>query len=501
MIFDALVTILAATRTTELAARVTGVRTFLPQLSAKRFSTVGGIYEAVFSRQMDACRSFQDAKWTTYWTALANDQLQRLDKELEKASLDYRWAIFGEKLPAPPSPAMLSFLSRGAAAMTRTPPGQPIEAVGLPHDISDEEKSSFVAVSALLKAVAYLFVAAWPGRTPARQRAYRDCERLFDILLDAVAPTLDLTVERHIVRTSGEEVKLVIATIMEHQTLHVPTPHGRLEAWIYMPPGHGVHPVIVMGCGVGAVKAAGLHPFAVEFCAAGYAAVAFDYMTFGGSDGQPRHLVDVSAEYRDFKNMIAWVKKQGKFDSSRIVAWGTSFGGMHVTRLLSEDHTVAADSVQLGFWGLCDWITSFVRQSPIYIQAAAVPGQTGLALMNAPDVAEGWQLLHRHLKGKEVDPHSNRIVARSVLWFPFHRPALKASSIIAPYLVVVPTFDSVAPKPAAEKMAETALNGELATVPGGHFDLYHGGVGYDSNLRAQLDFLKRHIPVHVAQKL
>ncbi|KAF5701102.1 alpha beta fold family hydrolase [Fusarium mundagurra] len=303
---------------------------------------------------------------------------------------------------------------------------------------------------------------------------------------------------------------------MYHQTVYVPTPHGRLEAWVYMPSGNGPYPVIVLGCGVGAVKAAGLPPFATAFCKAGYAAVAFDYMTFGGSDGQPRHLVNVSAEYRDFKNMIAWVKKHDRFDSARIVAWGTSFGGMHVTRLLSEDHTIAAGiaqcpcvdallaarlrpfqtTIQLLLLGLWDWMKSFFFKEPIYIQAAATPGHTGLALMNAVDVVKGWQLLHRDLKGKEVDPHSNRIVARSVLWFPFHRPAVKASSIIAPYLIVVPSFDSVAPKPAAEKVAETAANGELYTVPGGHFDLYHGGVGYNSNLQAQLDFLKRYIPVN-----
>ncbi|KAK2019560.1 alpha/beta-hydrolase [Colletotrichum eremochloae] len=238
-------------------------------------------------------------------------------------------------------------------------------------------------------------------------------------------------------------------------------------------------------------------------------------MTFGGSDGQPRHLVNVSDEHRDFKNMIAWVKKQDTFDSTRDVAWGTSFGGMHVTRLLSEDHTITAgiaqcpcvdaflasrlrpflDTVRLGLLGMWYWIRSVVFQEPIYVQAAATPGSTGPALMNAPDVVDGWKLLHRDLEGETVDPYSNRIAARSALGFPLHRPALKAGSIIVPYLIVVPSFDSVAPKAAAEEVAKIAANGELCTVPGGHFDLYSGGVGYPSNLQAQLEFLKRHIHV------
>lgn len=41
--------------------------------------------------------------------------------------------------------------------------------------------------------------------------------------------------------------------------------------------------------------------------------------------------------------MIAWVRQQpDSFDVDRCVAWGSSFGGMHVTALLAEDHQLAA---------------------------------------------------------------------------------------------------------------------------------------------------------------
>ncbi|ENH68157.1 hypothetical protein FOC1_g10003787, partial [Fusarium oxysporum f. sp. cubense race 1] len=142
--------LLAATRTTEFASRVVGVRTFLPQLSAKRSSH-----------------------------AFLNGQ--------------------------PPSPTMLSFLKRSTTAMTRIPPKNPIDEDIFPQD---GQKGSFIAVSALLKANAYFFVAAWPGLTPAPLKAYRVCEALFDILLDAIAPTLSLNVERHIVPINGEDVKV-----------------------------------------------------------------------------------------------------------------------------------------------------------------------------------------------------------------------------------------------------------------------------------------------------
>lgn len=300
------------------------------------------------------------------------------------------------------------------------------------------------------------------------------------------------------------------------ETVLIPTAQGKIEAWVYTPQSAvGKLPVVVLGCGVGAVKAAGLHPFAQAFCDAGYAAVAFDYLTFGGSEGRPRHVVIVWDEYRDFTNVISWARQQNRFDPSRVVAWGTSFGGMHVTRLLAEDSTIAAgiaqcpcvdaalasrmkpimNTIRLSFWTVCDFIASLIGASPIYVRAANSPPGQGLALMDAPDVADGWRLLHKSLEGQEADPFSNRIAARSLLSFPISRPALAAHKIIAPYLIVVPTHDSVAPKHAAEDVARKASKGELVEVPGGHFDLYRGGVGFEKNLEAQLEFLKRVIPV------
>lgn len=119
-----------------------------------------------------------------------------------------------------------------------------------------------------------------------------------------------------------------------------------------------------------------------------------------------------------------------------------------------------------------------------------------ISLMVGKDVVEGWELLHKYIDDKEgVDPYYNKIAARSLLSFPISRPATAAHRIVAPYLVVVPEYDSVAPKAAAEQVARVAKQGELLEVEGGHFDLYRGGVGYERNLRGQLEFLKRVVPL------
>ncbi|XHG03927.1 hypothetical protein AWENTII_007212 [Aspergillus wentii] len=91
-----------------------------------------------------------------------------------------------------------------------------------------------------------------------------------------------------------------------------------------------------MGHGIGAIKAAGLQLFAAACAQAGYAALAFDYLHFESSDGQPRNLMSVPQELRDFRDVNALVREHpDRFDVSRIVVWGTSCGGMHVTVLVA----------------------------------------------------------------------------------------------------------------------------------------------------------------------
>ncbi|TDZ24235.1 hypothetical protein Cob_v003245 [Colletotrichum orbiculare MAFF 240422] len=61
---------------------------------------------------------------------------------------------------------------------------------------------------------------------------------------------------------------------------------------IYKPDGlQHPSPTIVMGHGIGAIKAAGLSPFAGIFASEGYVAVTFDYINFGESEWTPRNVL------------------------------------------------------------------------------------------------------------------------------------------------------------------------------------------------------------------
>lgn len=63
-----------------------------------------------------------------------------------------------------------------------------------------------------------------------------------------------------------------------------------------------------MGHGIGCQKDMGLDVYATGFAEAGLAAVAFDYRTFGGSDGEPRHWVSPARHIEDIEAVVRHVQ-------------------------------------------------------------------------------------------------------------------------------------------------------------------------------------------------
>ncbi|KAI1083240.1 Alpha/Beta hydrolase protein [Whalleya microplaca] len=271
----------------------------------------------------------------------------------------------------------------------------------------------------------------------------------------------------------------------------------------------GPTPVIVMAHGIGAIKAGGLSPFADVFNSAGYAAVTFDYIGFGASEGNPRNLLYVRDQLQDYRDVIAWVRgaeQRSWVDPRNIVAWGTSFGGMHVSALMAEDHELKAGilqcplvdglagslqiplitSLQLTAVAIMDAIGAlFGAREPRYIDLTS-DGSTP-AIMASPEVIEGWA----RVAPENGETWPNVITGRSLFSIMAARPLLSIHKSTAPLLVVLPTWDHEASLDAAEECVRRAPLGEGLRVAGGHFDLYKGGPSFDANVKGQLEFLKR----------
>ncbi|KAF4806154.1 hypotheticall protein [Colletotrichum siamense] len=268
-------------------------------------------------------------------------------------------------------------------------------------------------------------------------------------------------------------------------------------------------PTIVMGHGIGAIKAAGLSPFASAFTSEGYVAVTFDYIGFGESEGTPRNVLNVQHQLQDFRDVLKWVRDPDQsewVDSSRIVAWGSSFGGMHVTALMSEDHDLVAGisqcplvdgpagvlqmpllrSLRLAVTATVDIVGSLVGfQEPQYVKLVSDGSST--AIMASKEVIEGWS----RLEPENGESWPNMIAGRSLLSIMLSRPLLQVHKSTRPYLIVLPTWDHEASLEAAEQCVKRAPLGEGLRVEGGHFDLYKGGISFEKNVEGQKQFLRR----------
>src|SRR5258706_13574817 len=177
------------------------------------------------------------------------------------------------------------------------------------------------------------------------------------------------------------ETKMSIVTSPgQRTTVRIPTSSGdAIEAWVYVPEGSGPHPVVVMAHGIGGIKAGGLAPFAERFREEGFVAIAFDYRNFGGSGGQPREVLSVPRQRADYSTVIGWAVEQPCVDPRQIIAWGTSFAGMHVLELAVSDTRLAAAVAQAP---LTDGLAS-ARMSQLRIRIRLF----GLALPHPPGSA------------------------------------------------------------------------------------------------------------------
>ena len=120
-------------------------------------------------------------------------------------------------------------------------------------------------------------------------------------------------------------------------------------------------PTVILCHGWGGT-AAMLRPQALDFAAAGYLAVTFDYRGWGASDGrlilagpaptkkegnrfsaevlEVREVIDPLEQTADIFNVIHWAMAEAQVDPERLGLWGTSYGGGHVVHVAARDPRV-----------------------------------------------------------------------------------------------------------------------------------------------------------------
>ncbi|HJW51715.1 MAG TPA: alpha/beta fold hydrolase [Burkholderiaceae bacterium] len=280
------------------------------------------------------------------------------------------------------------------------------------------------------------------------------------------------------------------------------------RAWLYRPTqsADSSSPCIVMAHGLGGTRDCGLEPFAERFVQAGIAVLLFDYRHFGASDGQPRQLLSIRKELQDWKAAVAFARTLPGVDAKRIGLWGTSLSGGHVITTAANDPSIAAISAQqpmvdgfaatlqmvryagafqlarLAAYGLADQLRAFVGLSPVTLPIVGQPGE--FATLSSHDSASGY--------GAVAGPGwKNEMTARMALTLMSYRPISKALNLKCPTLIQACMKDTVAPAPAAVKLARKAgPNVILKQYDMGHFDIYVGR-NRETALADQLAFFQK----------
>ncbi|MFE5285469.1 alpha/beta hydrolase family protein [Nocardia sp. NPDC056611] len=300
----------ALTHTTERVAQRAGVAPFLPRLFADRFTYLGGIPIEEFRAQLAGCRSFDDARWAGHWEgfadehlALADAALLRLDGPRAERLADPNATVDLRELGELLAPAVTILADRGTvadpAAVARFCAEHP------------EATDAAIALDELIKALVYEFVAAWPGWTPRRLRAYERSHRLCEVLTLALAPAMGVTIE----------------------VVRIPVGDGeQVRGMLVLPAGSATPaPAALVTTGLEGTIAELLIPMLTQRDSG----IGLLVMEMPGTYSYRRPLSAASQQV--YTKVIDFLAAEPRIDADRIGMVGFSFGGYWSTRMAAVD--------------------------------------------------------------------------------------------------------------------------------------------------------------------
>ncbi|GBF91668.1 alpha beta hydrolase [Raphidocelis subcapitata] len=316
------------------------------------------------------------------------------------------------------------------------------------------------------------------------------------------------------------------AAAFSRATERIPSRGELLEAWVYLPKGLSKPPpVIIMAHGLGAQKDVGLGAYGERFAKAGIAAVVFDYRTFGGSDGEPRHWVSVTRHLQDYASVLDHVQSTnlgGRVDGGRVALWGVSFSGGHVmetaARLgpqrikaivanepylrpphpLDGHYPDARRTLRMLAAALSDALRRLLGLPPVYVRLAAPISEGALALVPLLDS----DLPHFKPDGparRYQGGWKNKVCARMLFGTLAYYPGRRAASISVPAFFRAGARDHLAPPDAVRAAAgKVAAETHVQVLNASHIEAHPMGLRPE-NLDPLLAFLHRHLAVDPAE--
>jgi pimeloyl-ACP methyl ester carboxylesterase len=306
---------------------------------------------------------------------------------------------------------------------------------------------------------------------------------------------------------TGTKTEANEASEATRQKVYFRSGQDRCAAWFY-PGTNGA--CVVMAGGLAVAKEPGTDPFAARFNEAGFSVLAFDFRRLGESSGTPRQVVRIGDQQADFAAAVEFARTLPEVDPARVAIWGFSLSGGHVFPVAAGDsklgaaiavsaladgpasapngfrHTTPLSGLRITGRGVLDAIGGLLGRDPLLVPLAGERGT--VAALTTPDSLNGSRALN---PGNRYPDWQQKVSAWSALRVGLYRPARYASRVACPLLAFVTEQDGVAPPKPLIHAGERAPRGEVARIPGGHYEPF-----LDSHERAaeiQLEFLRRHL--------
>eukprot|EP00752_Nemacystus_decipiens_P018715 g16779.t1 len=305
----------------------------------------------------------------------------------------------------------------------------------------------------------------------------------------------------------------------------------RCHAWLYLPTpkdkGEGgdttpkLPPIVLMGHGLGSQKDMGLERYAEYFTERGIASFVFDYRTFGGSDGMPRHYVEPWRHVEDYIAALDYIRGpdlSSIIDSSRIALWGTSFSGGHVLNVAAADNVPStmgdiraivsqiphldgraaskkslkerglAGSLKMAAAVIGDTLRGLLGMQARYVAIVGCDGDTAMMTLSG-DGCDNY--FAKHPKDT-LGGWRNQVCARVGALVGMYSPIKALPKVKAPILFVAAAYDEQCPAEKVREAANQAHDAKLALYQNTHFDMYLGDT-FQAILKDMGDHLEEHL--------